>query len=77
MPQLIVRKIESAVVGRLRRRAAAEGISVEEAHRRVLREALLDKAPPARRNLVEYLKSMPDVELPLTRARDLPRDIVL
>ena len=32
MPQLLVRDIESAVVNKLRRRAAAQGVSVEEAH---------------------------------------------
>lgn len=74
MPQLIVRKLETAVVRRLRSRAAAEGVSVEEAHRRVLREALLGDPAPARQNFIEYLRGMPDAELPPTRARDLPRD---
>ena len=73
MPQLIVRKLESAVIRRLRRRASADGISVEEAHRRVLREALLGSAPPAGRNFIEYLQAMPDGDLPLPRSRDLPR----
>jgi plasmid stability protein len=77
MPQLIVRKIENAVVRRLRSRAAAEGVSVEEAHRRVLREALLGGPAPARKNFIEYLRSMPDVDLPLSRARDLPRKLEL
>jgi plasmid stability protein len=44
MPQLLVRDIESAVVKELRRRATAEGVSVEEAHRRVLRSALVGTA---------------------------------
>lgn len=77
MPQLIVRKIESSVVRRLRSRAAAEGVSVEEAHRRVLRQALLGEQSPARRNFIEYLQAMPDVDLPLQRARDLPRKVAL
>lgn len=77
MPQLIVRKLEVAVVRRLRSRAAAEGISVEEAHRRVLRQALLGELSPARKNFIEYLQAMPDVELPLIRARDLPREATL
>jgi plasmid stability protein len=76
MPQLIVRKLENAVVRRLRSRAAAEGVSVEEAHRRVLRQALLGE-PSARKNFIEYLQAMPDVDLPLTRARDLPRKTAL
>jgi plasmid stability protein len=77
MPQLIVRQLETAVVRRLRSRAAAEGVSVEEAHRRVLRQALLGQQSPARRNFVEYLQAMPDVDLPLARPRDLPRKVVL
>jgi plasmid stability protein len=47
MPQLLVRQIEPIIIRRLRRRAAAEGISVEEAHRRVLRQALLGSGEPA------------------------------
>lgn len=77
MPQLIVRNLETAVVRRLRSRAAAEGVSVEEAHRRVLRQALLGEPAPARKNFVEYLRAMPDIDLPLTRARDLPREVTL
>ena len=76
MPQLIVRDLESAVVRKLRSRAATEGISVEEAHRRVLRQALLGKQSP-QRNFAEYLQAMPDVDLPLERRRDLPRNIAL
>jgi plasmid stability protein len=75
MPQLIVRKLEQAVVRRLRNRAAAEGVSVEEAHRRLLRQALLGNQSPARRNFVEYIQAMPDVDLPLRRTPDLPRKI--
>lgn len=77
MPQLIVRKLEIAVVRRLRSRAASEGVSVEEAHRRVLRQALLGSQSPARRSFVEYLQAMPDVDLPLARSRDLPRKVAL
>ena len=40
MAQLLVRKLEASVVRRLRARAAREGISAEEAHRRILRESL-------------------------------------
>jgi len=77
MPQLIVRKLETSVVRRLRSRAAADGVSVEEAHRRVLRQALLGEQAPPRKNFIEYLQAMPDVDLPLTRVRDLPRKIAL
>jgi plasmid stability protein len=74
MPQLIVRNLEAAVVRRLRQRAAADGVSVEEAHRRVLRESLLGTASPPERNFLEFLKSMPEVELP-PRQQDPPRPI--
>ena len=40
MAQLLVRNLEEAVVERLRQEAARERISVEEAHRRILRRAL-------------------------------------
>jgi hypothetical protein len=50
---------------------------VEEAHRRVLRQALLGEPAPARKNFIEYLRAMPDVDLPLTRARDRPRKVAL
>ncbi len=74
MPQLLVRDIEPAVVKKLRGRAAAQGVSVEEAHRRLLRSALAGKAPDPGRNFVEYLRGIPQgepVEFP--RASDRPR----
>jgi plasmid stability protein len=40
MAQLIVRKLEPAVVAALRRRAAQAGRSMEAEHREILREAL-------------------------------------
>jgi plasmid stability protein len=77
MPQLLVRQIEPIIIRRLRRRAAAEGISVEEAHRRVLRQALLGSGEPAGSDFISFLKSMPDVDLPLTRSRAAPRNVRL
>lgn len=58
--QLIVRNLEDTVVRRLRRRAAELGLSVEEAHRQLLREVLLGQAGP-RPNFKEYLLQMPNV----------------
>lgn len=78
MPQLLVRDIEPAIVKKLRRSAAAQGISVEEAHRRLLRASLLGAQPGPQRNFLEYLRSIPrsdDIEFP--RAADLPRPVVL
>ena len=58
MAQLLVRGLEPEVVRALKRRAAEEGTSVEEAHRRLLREALLRTQP--RLSFKEALLRMPD-----------------
>jgi plasmid stability protein len=76
MAQLLVRGIEPSVVKQLRIRAAAQGVSVEESHRRLLRFALLGNNPAPQRNFIEYLRSIPRgeaVEFP--RAADLPRHV--
>lgn len=59
MSQLIVRKIEERVVQRLREMASGLGVSVEEAHRRLLRRSLLgeDSPPPS---FKDYMRSMPE-----------------
>ena len=73
MPQLLVRNLDASVVKLLRRRAAAHGISAEEEHRRILKEAL---TLPAKRpeTLMEFLLSpegcAPDVDLELERSSD-------
>ncbi len=78
MSQLLVRNIEPAVVKKLRKRASAEGISMEEAHRRVLRLALLGREPDPATNFVAYLQSIPTCEtIAFTRSKDLPRAIAL
>ena len=60
MPQLIVRNLEETVVRRLKKRAGEHGVSMEEEHRRILREAL---APDGKKaiSFKEFLVSMPDV----------------
>ncbi len=60
MPQLLVRKIEEKVVQKLKERAGQHGVSMEEEHRRILREALLggSKRKPS---FKEFLLSMPDI----------------
>lgn len=74
MPQLLVRNIEPAVVRKLRRQATAEGVSMEEAHRRVLRKALLGESCPAQ-NFLAYLRKIPgDDEVEFSRSSDRPRD---
>ena len=60
MPQLIVRQIEEKVVRKLKERAGQDGISMEEEHRRILREALLGPSRK-KRSFKSYLLSMPNV----------------
>ncbi|MCC6416129.1 MAG: DNA-binding protein [Opitutaceae bacterium] len=74
MPQLLVRNIEPAVVRKLRRQATAEGVSMEEAHRRVLRKALLGETDSAR-DFLAYLRKIPGGDgAEFSRASDRPRD---
>jgi len=78
MAQLLVRNIETAIVKKLRSRAATDGISVEEAHRRLLRSVLLCDSPDGRLNVIEYLRSIPPEEADeFPRAKDLPREVEL
>jgi plasmid stability protein len=78
MPQLLVRDIEPAVVRKLRSSAAAQGVSVEEAHRRLLRSALVGNNPGPKRNFIEYLRSIPQSEaVEFPRDSDLPRPVEL
>ena len=60
MPQLIVRQIEERVVKKLKEQAGLHGVSMEEEHRRILREALLGKSAK-RPSFKEALLAMPHV----------------
>lgn len=74
MPQLLVRDIETAVVKKLRRRAAAQGVSMEEAHRQLLRGALMGNQDGPKDDFLAYLRAIPTggtIEFP--RAKDRPR----
>ncbi|MGH7973438.1 MAG: FitA-like ribbon-helix-helix domain-containing protein [Limisphaerales bacterium] len=78
MPQLIVRQIEEKVVRKLKERAGQHGVSMEEEHRRILREALLEK-PKKKPSFKDYLLQMPDIgpdEL-FERQRDTGREVEL
>lgn len=59
MPQLIVRQIEEKVVKKLKQQAGEHGVSMEEEHRRILREALLGKVPK-RLSFKDALLAMPN-----------------
>ena len=60
MPQLIVRQIEERVVKKLKQQAGLHGVSMEEEHRRILREALLGQSKK-RPSFKEALLAMPNV----------------
>lgn len=55
MAQLLVRNVEETLVKRLRKRAAEHGISAEEEHRRLLKEALRPSPRKRKPSLVEFL----------------------
>jgi antitoxin FitA len=78
MPQLLVRQIEEKVVRKLKEQAGQHGISMEEEHRRILREALLGKRSQ-RPSFKEYLLQMPEVgpDQLFERNRDLGREVKL
>ena len=77
MAQLLVRDLEDAVVQALRQKAAEEGTSVEEAHRRILRLALLSKKPD--KDFKEFLLEMPEGgdDDVFERRRSQPREVLL
>jgi plasmid stability protein len=78
MPQLLVRGLEPIIVKKLRGSAAAQGVSVEEAHRRLLRSALVGGSANPQKNFIDYLRSIPQGEAAeFPRSADLPRRVVL
>ena len=73
MAQLIVRNLDEDLVGRLKRRAAAHGRSMEEEHRLLLRQVLQPEG------LGEALLTMPHVgvDADFDRLPDVPRELDL
>ncbi|MBX7209324.1 MAG: hypothetical protein K1X78_13485 [Verrucomicrobiaceae bacterium] len=73
MAQLLVRNVDEITVKRLRRRAAEHGVSSEEEHRRLLRDALRPPAKKRKPSLIEFLLNegppWPD-DFELRRAKD-------
>ena len=62
MGELLVRNVEELVTQKLQQQARAHGVSPEEEHRRILRQALLGSdMVGAARDFKEYLLAMPDV----------------
>jgi plasmid stability protein len=78
MPQLIVRQIEEQIVRKLKQQAGAHGVSMEEEHRRILRESLLGTGRK-RTSFKEALQAMPDVgeDADFARGPQLERPIGL
>jgi plasmid stability protein len=73
MAQLLVRNLDDDLVRQLKRRAGEHGVSVEEEHRRILREALLAD-PEERKSFWQVLGELPaggDEDL-FERERNLP-----
>ncbi len=79
MAQLIVRNIEESVVRKLKRKAAEDGVSMEEEHRRILRSSLTGKSQLPKMNFKEFLLTMPNVgdDADFERPRDMPREVDL
>jgi plasmid stability protein len=73
MAQLLVRNLDDELVRHLKRRAGEHGVSVEEEHRRILRDALLADAEE-RKNFWQMLSEMPDTggDDLFERERNLP-----
>ncbi len=72
MPQLLVRNVPKIFLQKLKQRAAAHGVSAEEEHRRILREALSTKTKKER-TLMDFITSCKSVsggELPIERSTD-------
>lgn len=78
MPQLIVRRIEGRVVKKLKEQAGQHGVSMEEEHRRILREVLLRKAAK-RLSFKEALLAMPNVgeDSDFERGQQIERSVEL
>ena len=63
MASLIVRNLEDAVVQKLKEEAVRQKISAEEAHRRLLRRALLEEPETSQTKSMsfsDFLLTMPD-----------------
>jgi plasmid stability protein len=78
MPQLIVRNVEERLVRKLKERAGRHGVSMEEEHRRILRESLLSRSGSSA-TFEDALLEMPNVGVDEDFActRDLPRRVDL
>jgi plasmid stability protein len=74
MPSLIVRKLDQALVRKLKARAAQNNRSMEAEHRAILHRALAE--PATDKSLKDRLLAMPNVgaDEDFERPKDLGRD---
>ncbi|MCX6866408.1 MAG: DNA-binding protein [Verrucomicrobia bacterium] len=74
MAQLLVRNLENEIVRHLKQRAGEHGVSVEEEHRRILREAFQADHAEKRQSFWQMLSEMPDAgeDALFERERELP-----
>lgn len=78
MAQLVVRDLETELVQRLKERAVEHGVSAEEEHRRILRQALNepeDEFPDLKALLLAIPAGGEDADF--ERLRELPREVDL
>jgi plasmid stability protein len=71
--QIIVRKLDDAIIKQLKQRAKKQGISLEEAVRRALEDAV----KPTKKELLEELKRIRAMSPPITEppfSQDLIRE---
>ena len=61
MAQLLVRNLDDELVRYLKKRAGEHGVSVEEEHRRILRDALLADSGEKCKSFWQILSEMPDL----------------
>ena len=73
MSQLLVRKVDPALIARLKERARREGTTAEELHRRILREALMEPADGFRKALLAMPEGDDSEEDLFPRDQSLPR----
>jgi plasmid stability protein len=74
MAQLLVRKLDPELVTLLKERARREGTTMEEAHRRILREVLMEPADAFQKALLAIPPAPKDDEEDLfPRDKSFPR----
>ena len=78
MAQLVVRDLETEFVQRLKQRAVEHGVSAEEEHRRILRQAL-SQADDDFPDLKALLLAVPEAgeDADFERIREFPREVDL